>query len=68
MIKGSCPSVLVHVLVRARVHGSRETSKLLFMTLRQAYFTVQAVVSKATSPLFFKWAAALPKETDLDEA
>jgi aspartyl-tRNA synthetase len=52
--------------VRARIHTLRETSKLLFITFRQAHFTVQGVVAKSTSALLFKWAGSLPKETVVD--
>jgi aspartyl-tRNA synthetase len=54
------------VLVRARVHAVRETSKVLFLTLRQAFSTVQATVFKGTNKDLFKFAAALPKESVVD--
>jgi len=54
------------VLVRGRVHGVRETSKVLFLTLRQSIATVQCVVLKAANADMFKWVGSLPKETVVD--
>jgi hypothetical protein len=54
------------VLVRARVHNTRETGKVLFVTLRQGIATVQGVVLKADNGDLFKWASALPRESVVD--
>lgn len=54
------------MLVRGRVHGVRETSKVLFLTLRQSIATVQCVVLKAANADMFKWVGSLPKETVVD--
>lgn len=54
------------VLVRARIHASRETGKVLFVTLRQAIDTAQALVLKADNGELFKWVASLPKESFVD--
>ena len=44
------------VLVRARLHGVRETGKVLFITLRQGTATAQAVALKGDNKDLFKWA------------
>ena len=58
--------VSTEVLVRARVHNTRETGKVLFMTLRQGIATVQGVILKQNAPDMFKWAASLPRESVID--
>ncbi len=44
------------MLVRARLHGVRETGKVLFITLRQGTATAQAVALKGDNKDLFKWA------------
>ena len=46
------------VLVRARLFVTRETGKVLFITLRQGTRTAQAVVLKADNKDMFKWATS----------
>jgi len=54
------------VLVRARVHAVRETAKVVFVTLRQAYSTVQACVFKGNNKDLFKFVASISKESVVD--
>ena len=59
-------SLPVTVLVRARVHSVRETAKVVFVTLRQAYSTVQACVFKGNNKDLFKFVASISKESVVD--
>ena len=54
------------VLVRARVHAVRETAKVVFVPLRQAYSTVQACVFKGNNKDLFKFVASISKESVVD--
>ena len=54
------------VLVRARLQNVRETGKVVFLTLRQATTTAQAVIWKADAKDLFKWILSVPKESVLD--
>lgn len=57
------------VLIRARVQNSRASGKnLCFMVLRQAYATVQAVLSKSdlVSPGMVQYSAKIPKESIIE--
>lgn len=58
--------VNTEVLVRARIANIRETSKILFITFRQAFFTAQGIVMKSTNPLMFKWVSGLSRESVVD--
>lgn len=52
--------------MRGRVHVTRDTGKVAFVTLRQGIATVQAVALKANNADMFKWIAAIPKESVVD--
>ena len=54
------------VLVRGRVHVSRDTGKVAFVTLRQGIATVQAVAFKATNADLHKWIGTVSKESVVD--
>jgi hypothetical protein len=54
------------ILIRGRLHGSRETGKVLFLTIRQTYCSLQCIVLKGDNPELFKWAASIPKESVVD--
>jgi len=56
------------VLVRARLHGSRLQGNGCFLTLRQTFRTVQAVLFKSDSisKEMVKFAGAIPKESFVD--
>src|SRR4051812_45707477 len=56
------------ILVRARVHASRETGKILFLSLRQAYSTVQAIALKNENKDLFKFASGIARESVVDVA
>jgi aspartyl-tRNA synthetase len=59
-------NTLATVLVRARVHAVRETAKVVFVTLRQAYSTVQACVFKGNNKDLFKFVSSISKESVVD--
>ena len=54
------------MLIRARLQSVRETGKVVFLTLRQATYTAQAVIWKADAKDLFKWIASVPKESVID--
>ena len=54
------------VLVRGRVHVTRDTGKVAFVALRQGIATVQAVALKANHADMFKWIGTIPKESVVD--
>lgn len=56
------------VLVRARLHGVRAQGRFVFLTLRQACATVQAVLAqgKGVSKAMVKYAASLTKESVIE--
>jgi len=57
------------VLVRARLQNSRASGKnLCFMVLREAYSTVQAVLSKSdsVSPGMVQFSSKIPKESIIE--
>jgi len=54
------------VLVRARIHTTRETGKVFFVTLRQGIATVQGVALKAANADLLKFLSSLPRETVVD--
>ena len=54
------------VLLRARVQLTRDTGKVLFLSLRQGISTMQAVIFKATNADFLKWASKINRESVVD--
>ena len=56
------------VLVRARLHGVRAQGRFVFLTLRQACATVQAVLAqgKGVSKAMIKYATSLTKESVIE--
>lgn len=60
------PTSPATVLVRVRIQNLRETGNVVFLTLRQATTTVQAIVLKGDNKDLFKWIITVPKETVLD--
>lgn len=56
------------VLIRGRVHNSRSTGKNCFITVREQFSTIQAIVSQSEtiSKGMVKYAGKIPKESIVD--